>query len=167
MRLHRAQMGAYAAGGGDDDYIVFQSESVGEKCAELYGSGGRLTYAQAQAVTTIENVFGTTISGPFDELRFFTNATTTTASALRANKLTSISFPASITSLGWGTCYQCSQLAVVTIYATTPPAYGANSFTSCAPDLKIYVPDESVAVYKEATGWVALADIIYGFSEKE
>lgn len=147
-------------------YIEFASESVAAKCIELYGSDGKVTIEQAQAVTTIENVFGTAISGEFTELRHFTNATTTASSALRANKLTSISFPSSITSFGWGTCFQCSKLEVVTIYATTPPTYGANSFVSVSENLKIYVPDESVTAYKEATGWVSFSDVIFGISEK-
>lgn len=41
----------------------------------------------------------------------------------------------------------------------------ASSFISSPADLKIYVPDDSVEAYKQASGWSEYADIIYPLSE--
>lgn len=58
---------------------------------------------------------------------------------------------------------QPTSLKFVIIEATTPPSIESNSFArSTCP---IYVPDESVTAYKEATNWSAYADRIKPLSE--
>jgi hypothetical protein len=51
---------------------------------------------------------------------------------------------------------------------TTPPTLAnTNAFSNINSICKIYVPDESVEVYKSATNWVTYADYIYPMSEME
>lgn len=47
---------------------------------------------------------------------------------------------------------------------SAPPTL-TNKFTNIQPDLKIYVPDESIDTYKTAKGWSEMADRIYPMSE--
>ena len=84
--------------------------------------------------------------------------------------LTSIVIPDSVTNIGGGAFYRCSNLVSVTVNSITPPTLYAGSapgepiypgsFDSCSSDLKIYVPAESVEIYKAAEGWSNYADII-------
>lgn len=46
---------------------------------------------------------------------------------------------------------------------SAPPTL-TNKFTNIQPDLKIYVPDESIDTYKTKTGWKDMADRIYPMS---
>ena len=48
--------------------------------------------------------------------------------------------------------YNCTSLTSVTIEATTPPTLGNNVFYN-TNECPIYVPSESVEIYKAANGW--------------
>ena len=86
------------------------------------------------------------------------------------SSLTSIVIPDSVTNIGGGAFYNCSNLVSVTVNSITPPTLYAGSapgeplypgsFEGCSSDLKIYVPAESVEIYKAAEGWSNYADII-------
>ncbi len=62
----------------------------------------------------------------------------------------------------WQLCdeafYGCSSLSAVYIRPSEPPALGNDVFALTHPSLKIYVPRESVGLYKEA--WPSLAERI-------
>lgn len=155
-------------GGGseDNEFITFASPSVAAKCSELYGNNdGKLSYAQAEAVTAIaDGAFRTTaVEGDFLEFVYFKNVETIGAHGFRTSKLTSIRIPASVTSLGWGAFYQCGSLLKVIIDATTPPTLGGSAFASGNANRKIYVPDSAIDAYK--TAWSDYADAIVGQSE--
>ena len=74
--------------------------------------------------------------------------------------LESITLPSGITVIGMSAFDSCVNLKNVTILATTPPSvdttYGA--FNNCHPDLKIYVPCESFAVYQNDRRWSYYSD---------
>ena len=74
--------------------------------------------------------------------------------------LTSIEIPNSVTSIGDYAFLNCSSLTSITIEATTPPTLGNNGFKNTNTNLKIYVPSESVDLYKSATNWSEYADKI-------
>ena len=80
------------------------------------------------------------------------------------SSLTSITIPDSVTTIGGGAFYECSSLTSVYCKATTPPAGGSNMFDKNASSPKIYVPKESVEVYKSADGWSSYADAIVGYN---
>lgn len=72
--------------------------------------------------------------------------------------------PSTLTSIGDYAFWNCSALETLICRATTPPTMsGSNTFvgTTC----NIYVPDDSVNAYKEATGWASLASRIKPLSE--
>ena len=105
--------------------------------------------------------------------------------------LTSVTIPDSVTTIGYGVFVNCSSLTSVTISnsvttigeaafawcecltsvyckAVIPPTVNIfdgdwSAFYNNAPDRKIYVPTESVEVYKSATGWSDYADAIVGY----
>lgn len=49
--------------------------------------------------------------------------------------------------------YGCNGLTSITIYATTPPTLGPNTFINCSKLNTIYVPAGSIEAYKTASGW--------------
>jgi len=74
--------------------------------------------------------------------------------------------PNSVTSIGSNVFFNWSSVLYVEIQAITPPSLvNANAFNQ-QNDAPIYVPDESVDAYKEATNWVDLADRIFPISDK-
>lgn len=70
-----------------------------------------------------------------------------------------------ITTIGNNVFNGCSKLSVVICNPITPPSLGANVFGNTSPDLKIYVPDDSVEAYKTATNWITYANLIHPLSE--
>jgi hypothetical protein len=79
---------------------------------------------------------------------------------LYCTKLTAIDLPASLTGIDINGFFGATLLESVICRAATPPTLGANVFTQTHADLKIYVPDASVAAYKAAEGWEDLSDRI-------
>ena len=74
--------------------------------------------------------------------------------------LTSVTIPNSVTSIGSDAFSYCSVLTSVTIQATTPPTLVSTAFQNTNNNFIIYVPAESVDVYKTATNWSSLASRI-------
>lgn len=79
--------------------------------------------------------------------------------------LASITIPASVTTMGQYTFAGNSAMDEIVMMPTTPPTLGASSF-NLNGQTKIYVPDASVAAYKAATNWIAVANYIYPVSER-
>ena len=57
--------------------------------------------------------------------------------------------------------YGCSSLRTLKMSSSSPPSLGEDVFTGTHPDLKIYVPAESVNLYK--TDWPSMAGCIVGY----
>ena len=79
----------------------------------------------------------------------------------------SVTIPHTITSIAKDVFFNCANLSQVYCKSITPPILGSNVFvldsnTSTYPNLdcKIYVPRESVNLYKAAEGWKEYADAI-------
>ena len=79
------------------------------------------------------------------------------------SSLTSVTIPDSVTTIGEEAFGGCISLTSVYCKAVTPPTVGYNMFYGNDSDRKIYVPMESVEVYKSATGWSDYADAIVGY----
>ena len=73
--------------------------------------------------------------------------------------LSNVILPSSITLIGNDIFLDCVNLISVTIMATTPPTVDSGTFngTNCA----IYVPEESLDLYKNDTNWAQYASRIY------
>ena len=78
--------------------------------------------------------------------------------------LKEITLPATLTSIENYVFRGCESLKYFRINANTPPTLGwAPGFPSTLE--AIYVPDESITAYQEATGWIDYASKIKGISE--
>lgn len=67
--------------------------------------------------------------------------------------LNNVVLPSSFTGIGNCAFEYCSSLNNLTIKAISPPNLGIEALEGTASDLVIYVPSESVEVYKSASGW--------------
>ena len=74
--------------------------------------------------------------------------------------MTSILLPNTIDSINVGAFSNCSGLTSITITATIPPSLGNPNVFNNTNDCPIYVPSESVEVYKSASRWSRYADRI-------
>jgi len=82
--------------------------------------------------------------------------------------LTSISIPANVSSIGTDAFTDCFSILKYVFNRTTPPDLAnINAFSNINNIAKIYVPDESIDDYKDATNWKNYADYIYPMSEME
>lgn len=123
---------------GSIEYIEFADPVIEALCATTWGDGVGLTYAQAAAVTSIpNNVFrGNTTITSFDEFQYFINCTTLSGGAsgtggFQNSSLTSITFPASLTTIGEAVFAGCTSLTTVTFCPTTALTLSKNVFNGC------------------------------------
>ena len=114
---------------------------------------GRLSYAEAAAVTSLGTVFKGSSITSFGELVYFTALTSIPNQAfMNCSNLAFISIPEGIASLGVGAFFGCSVLATMYVYTETPPSV-TNSFNNLPTSIHIYVPCGSVPAYQAANGW--------------
>jgi hypothetical protein len=91
--------------------------------------------------------------------------------AFQNTKLAKITLHEGVTTIESSAFLKCTSLAIVTCLATTPPnleddyvfKYSPTNDAnySILPDLKIYVPANSVETYKNASGWITYKDRIF------
>ena len=79
--------------------------------------------------------------------------------------LEKIEIPENVTTIKDSVFSGCTNLKMAIVNPTTPPTAGGNMFYNTHADLKIYVPNDSVEAYKEATNWSNYADKIHPMSE--
>ena len=90
-----------------------------------------------------------------------------------ANRLTSVSLPASLQSIGDSAFYACSNLVYIESEAVVPPTLeGDRVFHSCNSSdplglkgITLVVPDNSLTLYKNADGWKEFFDTEEGIEE--
>ena len=72
----------------------------------------------------------------------------------RCKNLRSVTLPAEVTSVGMVTFSHCYKLEEITCLATTPPTAMATTFLTLQPaQISLYVPEESVELYKATAIW--------------
>lgn len=82
--------------------------------------------------------------------------TTVPSYAFNGNtSLQQIILPSSVTEIKASAFANASALKEITCYAKTPPTVGNNAFDGLPSSTIIYVPEESVELYKAAEGWNA------------
>lgn len=75
--------------------------------------------------------------------------------------LTSVTLPSSITSIGFEPFNGCTGLTSITILATTPPAISYNHAFSNTNNCPIYVPCDSLPLYRGDSNWGVYCDRLY------
>ena len=167
-----------------EEYITFADSVVKALCVANWGSNGKLSYAQAAAVTDLSDKFtGNETIISFDELQYFTGLTILKNNAFtNCNNLTSIIIPNSVTTIGIGAFegsgllsiiipnsvttiereafWDCSLIDNIVILSYIPPILNIDVFFNDTNLTNIYVPAESVDAYKAASGWSEYASII-------
>ena len=73
--------------------------------------------------------------------------------------LTEVTLPFTLETIGTYCFDGCTALKTITCYALVPPTVGTNAFRNVSPN-KIYVPFDSVADYRSASGWSNFANKI-------
>lgn len=137
-----SMMSAYAQT--SDDIITFDDDAVKSLCVLNWDNDGdgELSYAEAQAVTSIGTVFSSneTIMS-FDELQYFTNLSSLSMDAFYyCTRLQSIVLPASVKSIGKYAFSWCMSLENVTL-SDNLLSIGEYAFHQCVCLLSIDLPD--------------------------
>ena len=114
-------------------------------------------------VTDMSSMFyGCTSLTTLNIIGWDTSKVTNTVSMFSGcTKLASISFPASLTTIGDDAFQGCTDLATVTVYAPSC-TLGSNAFNGCGKLSNIYVFSDRVNYYQNATNWKDYAEIITG-----
>lgn len=86
--------------------------------------------------------------------------TTLDTCAFNTSKLQTVDIPSTVTTIGSDCFKNSSDLNTVIIRAVTPPTMGSEVFAGNSNNLKIYVPADSVEVYKSASKWSSYASKI-------
>ena len=95
--------------------------------------------------------------GEYDTFYFPETETIYPSTFLGCTSLQNVVIPASVTSIGATAFYDCSGLENIYVKALQPATLGGNAFNNISATAKIYVPHESVNIYK--TAWSAYADL--------
>ena len=80
-------------------------------------------------------------------------------------KLISITIPKSITIIGVGAFQGCYSLNHIISYASTPPTCNSSCFREVNKTIPIYVPSQSISLYKSAKEWRDFTNILSNEAE--
>ena len=80
--------------------------------------------------------------------------------------ITRVDIPETIKSIGSAAFLNCVMLSTFVCRAVSPPTLGsANVFDGTSSDMLIYVPEDSLQLYKSASNWSKYADKIRSLEE--
>lgn len=101
----------------EGDYIQFADAAVESLCVANWDKDGdgKISYAEAAAVTSIGKVFAGKSVSAFNEFKFFTGVTSLDDYAFEASTLQSIEFPSGITEVPTGCFKNCTRLSSVVL----------------------------------------------------
>ncbi len=142
-------------------FITFSDKSVQTICLKNWDSDqdGEITFEEAAAVTSIDEVFrGSNISS-FEELQYFTSITTIPENAFRnAASLQVIYLPKNVTTLGNYCFLSCSLLHYVVILndeQVVPVGY-----SNIGSKTTLFVPANMVDSYQADEGWATKVSVV-------
>ena len=132
-------------------YTLANPESIGN--GAFYGCSGLTSVTIPDSVTRTGNaVFRE--CGSLTSVTIPDSVTSIDTSAFYdCSGLTSVTIGSGVTSIGVSAFNSCEGLKSVTLETITPPTLGIYVFVNNASGRKIYVPSESVGVYKTAEEW--------------
>ncbi len=123
-----------------------------------------------ETVTSIANYafYGCTALNNATDKRYFKEKTSfyNGTGVTTWQKINMIEIPSAVTYMGDFCFGNCKNAEYIYIKAEEPPTLGANAFVNC-DFYSIFVPKNSVDVYKSATNWSAYANIITGYEDEE
>ena len=67
--------------------------------------------------------------------------------------ISSVTIPASVTSIGFRAFYKCSRLTSITVQAEVPPVANRAAFEEVPTDIPVYIPCGTKEAYQSAEGW--------------
>lgn len=177
----------------DKQAIDFADKTAERICSEAFGEkDGYLSPEEAAKVVSIdEGIFGGSALSTFEELgawftslailrvRAFNQCVSLGAIELpeeleeiqmsafnQCENLAAVTLPASVAVLGRNVFFNCTKLAVCICRRQVPPEMGSACFYGTSKELLIYVPDESVELYKAAPNWSVQKERIRPLSER-
>ena len=125
-----------------DSYISFRDNTVKELCINNWDTDGdgQLSIREAEAVTSLGDVFTSKTIRQFDELKYFTGLRTLDNNAFaNCTELSKITLPQSITALG-KTCFKgCNSLNSIDI-PDVVQTIGFGAFDSCLTLASVHFP---------------------------
>ena len=142
--------------------IKFVDNNVKTICLVNWDLDGdaELSVGEAELVTDIGTKFQGKDIMSFEEFKYFIGVTTIVNEAFKGcTDLVKIAIPYGVGTIGTHAFSDCKSLVTVNCNPGTPPVLGTNVFENNASDIKIYVYDECVDLYKAT--WGEYADIIY------
>lgn len=149
------------------DWVKFEDPEVEAiLLANIPHAGEHLTLEEIAACTSVNLWFnGKKNITIFKEFSLFVNVVGINGQGFRnCTALKEIWIPEKVKNIYAYAFLGCSALKKMVLYPTSPPTL----FSSALPGSTlsyIYVPDESVAAYKAASGWSDYADKIFPLSQ--
>ena len=133
--------------------IQFADPEVNRICVQYYdiNGDGAISEGEAAIVTTLTGFYNNSDITSFNELgTYFTNLQS--FSFNQCTKLTSVTIPSNVTSIGDYAFYNCYRLASVIVDIETPLVINSSTFSNRA-NATLYVPAGSKAAYQSADYW--------------
>lgn len=140
-----------------------------EKTSNMVPENSLLTYASYSRIDVNDDAFGAQIvlhqyTSGYGTILFDRPITKIGDWAFYdCDSLTSITIPDTVNSIGDSAFSDCNNLTKVICTATTPPLGGMEMFDNNADMRIIFVPRESVELYKSAPNWNNYAKMIIGY----
>lgn len=164
------KIGPYSFSGIDDlryvQVVIYDDTAIEIGDAAFYGCKNLENfesghYGKMNIATIGGSVFAYTA---IKELNFLDSSFNTINGTFRnCLELEILYLPKSLTQIGEGAFENCSNLSNIFIAATNPPSLSADAFNIISDRMTIYVPSESVDMYKTTASWSDYADSIVGY----
>lgn len=152
--------GKVSVSGNIMSYINYKNFDTNYTIANTYSLFSLFSSLGSKLVSVNKLVLPATSVAGGSYMRLFYNCTS-------LKKVPKMILTGSIKSATQDMFYGCTSLREMTWTATTPPTIQSSMWSNCPSDMIIYVPDESVTLYKEAAVWIERAAYIKGISEKQ
>lgn len=148
-------------------------ETIGESafydCSAMTAFKGKFA-SEDNRCLIIDNVLINFAPKDIKEYKIADGITDISAMAFYNSRLTSVTIPQSVVSIGEWAFYYSENLKSVYCKATTPPALGGSAFDNSENGIdkpigcKIYVPTKAVNDYKSAENWSRYKNDITGYN---